>query len=158
VAERLPTPGPSFARERIVRLHAGPTDPGLAVRVAMSRPTETEDGWWLAHCWAYDADGIIDTLALAPRSGPPPVPPLTIMGPVFAGALSGLIAEEDGRRLVRLKLHPATVEDRPWERPCIVQLAVKWDPVRAATLRTNELAGEVVHAFARAIAAAGSPA
>jgi hypothetical protein len=123
----------------------------------MSHPTETEDGWWLAHCWAFDADGIIDTRSIAPRSGPPPAPPLMIIGPAFAGALSGLIAEEDGRRLVRLKLHPAADDDRPWERPCIVQLAIKWDPVRVATMRANELAGEVVQAFARAIEAAGSP-
>ena len=107
MADRLPTPGPSFARERIVRLHAGPADPGVAVRVGMSKPTETEDGWWLAHLWAFDADGIIDTRSVAPRSGPPPVPPLSVIGPTFAGALAGLIAEEDGRRLVRLKLHPA---------------------------------------------------
>jgi len=158
VVKRLPTPGPSFGRERIVRLHAGPTDPGVAVRVGLSHPTETEDGWWLAHCWAFDAEGIIDTLSIAPRSGPPSAPPLTIIGPAFAGALAGLIAEEDGRRLVRLKLHPAADESRPWERPCIVQLAVKWDPVRAATMRPNDLAGEVVQAFARALAAAGSPA
>jgi hypothetical protein len=123
----------------------------------MSQPTETDDGWWLTHLWAYDAEGVIDTLTVAPRAGPPPLPPLMVIGPAFAGALAGLIAEEDGRRLVRLKLHPAADDDRPWERPCIVQLAVKWDPVRAATMRTNELAGEVVQAFARAIEAAGSP-
>ena len=140
-----------------MRLHAGPADPGVAVRVGMSKPTETEDGWWLAHLWAYDADGIIDTRSVAPRSGPPPVPPLSVIGPTFAGALAGLIAEEDGRRLVRLKLHPAGDESRPWERPCIVQLAVRWEPVRAATMRTNELAGEVVRAFARALEVAGSP-
>jgi hypothetical protein len=157
VPERLPTPGPSFARERIVRLHAGPTDPGVAVRVGLSHPTETEDGWWLAHLWAFDGDGVIDTRSIAPRSGPPPMPPLMVIGPIFAGALAGLIAEEDGRRLVRLKLHPAPDDDRPWERPCIVQLAIKWDPVRATTMRTNELAGEVVQAFARALEAAGRP-
>lgn len=157
MASRLPTPGPSFARDRIVRLHSGPADPGTAVRVGMSQPTETDDGWWLTHLWAYDAEGVIDTLTVAPRAGPPPLPPLMVIGPAFAGALAGLIAEEDGRRLVRLKLHPAADDDRPWERPCIVQLAVKWDPVRAATMRTNELAGEVVQAFARAIEAAGSP-
>lgn len=140
-----------------MRLHAGPADPGIAVRVGLSHPTETGDGWWLANCWAFDADGIIDTLTIAPRSGPPPVPPLMVIGPAFAGSLAGLIAEEDGRRLVRLKLHPAIDETRPWERPCIVQLAIKWDPVRAVTMRANELAGEVVQAFARAIAAAGSP-
>ena len=140
-----------------MRLHAGPADPGVAVRVGMSKPTETDDGWWLAHLWAFDDAGIIDTRSVAPNSGPPPVPPLSVIGPTFAGALAGLIAEEDGRRLVRLKLHPAVDESRPWERPCIVQLAVRWEPVRAATMRTNELAGEVVQAFARALEVAGSP-
>ena len=140
-----------------MRLHAGPADPGVVVRVGMSKPTETDDGWWLAHLRAYDSAGIIDIRSVAPRSGPPPAPPLSVIGPTFAGALAGLIAEEDGRRLVRLRLHPAVDETRPWERPCIVQLAVRWEAVRAATMRTNELAGEVVQAFARALEVAGSP-
>ena len=123
----------------------------------MSRPTETDDGWWLAHLWAFDADGVIDTLTIAPRAGPPPTPPLQLIGPSFAGSLAGLIAEEDGRRLVRLRLHPAADETRPWERPCIVQVAIKWEPIRAATMRPNDLAGEVVQAFARALESAGSP-
>lgn len=157
MADRLPPPGPSFARERIVRLHVGPVDPGLPVRIGLGRPTETDDGWWLSHLWAFDDDGVIDTLTVAPRSGPPPVPPLMILGPSFAGSLSGLIAEEDGRRLIRLRLHPAADESRPWERPCIVQVAVRWEPLRAATMRPNELAAEVVTAFATALEAAGHP-
>jgi hypothetical protein len=158
VASRLPTPGPSFARERIVRLHAGPADPGVAVRIGMSRPAETDDGWWMTSLWAFDADGVVDTLAVAPRAGPPPAPPQMVFGPAFAGALAGLIAEEDGRRLVRLKIHPAPDESRPWERPCILQVALRWDPVRAATMRPNELVAEVVGAFARALEAAGRAA
>ncbi|HEY8167525.1 MAG: hypothetical protein ACHQ02_01230 [Candidatus Limnocylindrales bacterium] len=157
MADRTPPPGPSYARERIVRLHAGPSDPGVAVRVGMSHPTETGDGWWLTHLWAFDADGVIDTLTVAPRAGPPASPPLQLIGPSFAGSLAGLIAEEDGRRLVRLRLHPAADETRPWERPCIVQVAIKWEPIRAATMRPNDLAAEVVQAFARALESAGSP-
>jgi hypothetical protein len=111
----------------------------------------------MTHLWVFDDAGIIDTVRIAPRAGPPPAPPLTVMGPVFAGALAGLIAEEEGRQLVRLKLHPAADETLPWERPLIVQLAIRWDPVRAATVRPNELASETLEAFARAIQAAGRP-
>ena len=157
MAARLPVPGPSYVRERAVRLHAGPSDPGDPVQIGMGHPSQTDDGWWLTHLWVFDADGIIDTLRIAPRSGPPPGPPLAVIGPAFAGAMAGFIGEADGRRLVRLKLHPAADESRPWERPLIVQLAVRWDPMRVATMRPNELAGEVVEAFARAVDAAGRP-
>lgn len=157
MAVRLPVPGPSFLRERTIRLHAGPSDPGDPVAIGMGRPSETDDGWWMTHLWAFDDAGIIDTSRVAPRAGPPPAPPLTVMGPVFAGALAGLIGEEHGRQLVRLKLHPAADETLPWERPLIVQLAIRWDPVRAATMRPNALATEALEAFARAIQAAGRP-
>lgn len=154
---RLPAPGPSFLRERKIRLHAGPTDQGDPAWLGMARPSETDDGWWMTHVWAFDEAGIIETRRIAPRAGPPAVPPLMVIGPSFAGALSGLIAEEDGRRLVRLKLHPAADEGRPWDRPLIVQLAIRWDPVRAATMRPNQLANEALDAFAQAIRAAGRP-
>jgi hypothetical protein len=154
---RLPVPGVSFLRERTIRLHAGPADPGEPASMGMGRPSQTEDGWWLTHAWLFDADGIIDTSRIAPRAGPPPAPPLLIMGPVFAGALSGLIAQEGGRQLVRLKLHPAPVEARPWERPLIVQIAIRWDPLTTATMRPNALAAEALEALARAVEAAGRP-
>jgi hypothetical protein len=154
---RLPVPGVSFLRERTIRLHSGPADPGEPVSMGMGRPSQTDDGWWLTHAWLFDADGIIDTSRIAPRAGPPPAPPLLIMGPVFAGALSGLIAQEGGRQLVRLKLHPAPDEARPWERPLIVQIAIRWDPLTTATMRPNALAAEALEAVARAVEAAGRP-
>jgi len=154
---RLPVPDISFLRERTIRLHAGATDPGEPVSLGMSRPSETDDGWWLTHAWLSDPEGIIDTRRIAPRAGPPPTPPLAIMGPVFAGALSGLIAQEGGRQLVRLKLHPAADETRPWERPLIVQIAIRWDPLTTATMRPNALAAEALEALARAVEAAGRP-
>lgn len=157
MAVRLPVPGPSFVRERSIRLHAGPTTQGDPVGIGLGRPSQTDDGWWLTHAWVFDADGIIDTRRIAPPAGPPSAPPLAIMGPVFAGALSGLIAQEGGRQLVRLKLHPAADEARPWERPLIVQLAIRWDPVRAATMRPGDLGAEALDAFARAVEAAGRP-
>lgn len=144
-------------RERTIRLHAGPTHPGDPVAIGMARPSETVDGWWMTHIWAFDAEGIIDTRRIAPRAGPPPAPPLMVMGPVFAGALAGLIAQEEGRQLIRLKLHPAPDETRPWERPLVIQVAIRWEPVRAATMRPNDLAAEALEAFARAIDAAGRP-
>ncbi|MBA2255112.1 MAG: hypothetical protein H0W07_08370, partial [Chloroflexi bacterium] len=89
--------------------------------------------------------------------GPPPTPPLLVLGPAFAGALSGFIAQEDGRQLIRFRLPPAPDERRPWERPLLVWLAVKWDAVRASVMRPNELAREVLRAFKRAIEASASP-
>src|SRR3972149_1680635 len=123
MAVRLPVPGPSFLRERTIRLHAGPSDPGGPVALGIGR------------------------LPTGRRA----------VGPVFAAPLAGLIGEENGRQLVRLKPHPAADETQPWERPLIVQLAIRWDPVRAATMRPNALATEALEAFARAIQAAGRP-
>ena len=154
---RLSVPGISFLRERTLRLHAGPADPGDPVSLGMGRPSLTDDGWWLTHAWLFDDDGVIDAVRIAPRAGPPPAAPLQIMGPVFAGALSGLIAQEGGRQMVRLKLYPAPDETRPWERPLIVQLAIRWDPITTATMRPNDLAAEALGALARAVEAAGRP-
>jgi hypothetical protein len=147
-------PGPSFLLPATVRVHSGAGRPGRAVEVGMAPPTTTDDGWWLGHVWASDADGLVDMIDLAPLAGPPPTPPQAVIGPAFAGALAGLIAEEGGRQLVRLKLYPAPDEAREWERPCLVQVAIKWDPVRAATMPTGELATAVQEAFGRAVMAA----
>jgi hypothetical protein len=147
-------PGPSFLHPTTVRIHGGAGRPGRAIEVGMARPSTTDDGWWLGHVWASDADGLIDMLDVGPLAGPPPAPPQAVIGPAFAGALAGLIAEEGGRQLVRLKLHPAADPARTWERPCLVQIAVKWDPVRAATMPAQELAQAVQDAFGRAVMAA----
>lgn len=120
----------------------------------MAPPSTTDDGWWLGHVWASDGEGLVDMIDLAPVAGPPPAPPQAVIGPAFAGALAGLIAEEGGRQLVRIRLHPARDEARTWERPCLVQVAIKWDPVRAATMPADELATAVLEAFGRAVMAA----
>ena len=124
----------------------------------MSAPSVMDDGWWLSTLWAADDDGVIDALAVAPAAGPPPGPPLQTMGPILAGALAGLLGQADGRQLIRLRMPPAENEARPWERPLILWVAVSWDPVRASTMRPNELARELLRAFGRAVEAAGSPA
>jgi hypothetical protein len=79
------------------------------------------------------------------------------MGPRVAGALSGLIAEEGGRQLIRLRMPPADDESRPWERPLICAVAIRWDPIRAAVMTQNQLARELLRGFAAAVEAVGRP-
>ncbi len=152
---RLPAPGPSYIREEQLPLHGGTS--GRTVQLGMSAPSIMDDGWWLTHLWAADADGVVDALDVAPVAGPPPGPPLLTMGPSLAGALAGLLDQEDGRQLIRLRMPPAEDETRPWVRPLLLMTAVRWDPIRSATMRPNELARELLRAFTRAVDAAGAP-
>jgi hypothetical protein len=125
----------------------------------MTAPSVMDDGWWLTHLWAEDDEGVLDTRTIAPIAGPPPGPPLQAMGPALAGALAGLLDQEGGRQLIRLRMPPAPDESRPWDgRPLVLITAVRWDPVRAATLRPTELARELLRAFVRAVEAVGSAA
>lgn len=153
--ERLSAPGPSYVREEEIRLPGDPNAP--AALLGMTAPSIMDDGWWLTHMWAQDADGVLEATAAAPLAGPPPGPPLMVMGPALAGALAGLLDQEDGRQLIRLRMPPAPDEARPWARPLLLMTAVRWDPVRNATMRPNELARELLRAFARAVEAAGAP-
>lgn len=153
----MPAPGPSFLRPQVVRLRRRPTEPERTIELGMTRPSLTDDGWWLAHVWAAADGWVVAASDIAPLAGPPPAPPQLVLGPVFAGALAGLVAEEDGRQLVRMRLLPAPDETRPWDRPLVLQLAIRWDPVRATTMRPAELATEALRAFGRAVEAAGRP-
>jgi hypothetical protein len=150
MSDRLPVPGPSFTKDEPIatggRIHAG-----------MTSPSETDDGWWLAHLWVADDAGIVSAIELAPIAGPPPGTPIAAMGPRLAGALSGLIAEEDGRQLIRLRMPPAADESRPWERPMLVMLAIRWDPIRASVMTRNQLAHELIVGFASAVEALSRP-
>jgi len=141
-------------REEDVRLPGGPEAP--TVHLGMSAPSIMDDGWWLTHLWAADADGVLDASAVAALAGPPPGAPLDTIGPSLAGALAGFLDQEDGRQLIRLRMPPAPDAARPWARPLLLMTAVRWDPVRSATMRPNELARELLRAFARAVEAAGS--
>ena len=123
----------------------------------MTAPSETDDGWWLAHLWVADAEGIVEAVELAPAAGPPPGAPISALGPRLAGALSGMIDEEDGRQLIRLRMPPPAVEARPWERPMLVMLAIRWDPIRASVMTRNQLAHELIVGFAAATEALGRP-
>jgi len=138
-------------------LHAGKPGGDRRVSLGMTRPSDLSDGWWGAFLWAADASGVIPARDAAPPAGPPATPPLAVIGPAFAGALAGLLAVEDEHQLMRLSLPEAPHPSRPWDRPLLVRLALKWDPVRAATLRPNELALEALEAWSRAVEAAGRP-
>lgn len=144
-------------RDRSLVLHAGKPGGDRRVRLGMTRPAELADGWWGAFLWAADDDGVLSAREVAPLAGPPAEPPLAVIGPAFAGALSGLIAVEANRQCVRLSLPEAPDPARPWDRPLLVRLALKWEPMRAATMRPNELASETMEAWSRAVESAGRP-
>ncbi|HSO30662.1 MAG TPA: hypothetical protein VLS28_12230 [Candidatus Sulfomarinibacteraceae bacterium] len=148
--DRLPSPGPSFLREQELRigdrvLHAG-----------MSRPTTGPDEWWLAVLWVRDDEGIVSFRDVAPAAGPPPEPPLVRLGPAISGGLSGFILEDDGRMAIRLGLiAPPDDADRPWRCPLAIRAGFRWEPARAATIRSNLLATEVLTAFRRGVEGLG---
>jgi hypothetical protein len=124
----------------------------------MSRPSTTDDGWWLALLWIADDDGVVALRDLAPAAGPPADPPLARLGPSLAGSLSGMILEESGRLSIRLAtVVPADDPARPWRVPAAIRAAFKWEPARAATMRENELAETVLAAFRRSIEGLSRP-
>lgn len=147
VTARLPPPGPSYLGER-------PLSPGRPDRrVGMSRPTRTDDAWWLAVLWAADETGVLEFTELGPEAGPPPDPPLARLGPAMAGALSGLIAEEDGRLAIRLApVVPPVDPSRPWRAPAAIRAAIRFEATRALSLGETRLAETVLDAFRRAAA------
>jgi hypothetical protein len=123
------------------------------MRAGMGVPTAMDDGWWIALLWVSDADGIVRCRDVAPAAGPPPEAPVERIGALLAGGLSGFVEEGGGRQAVKVRLPiPGDDDARPWERPLVLQLAVRWDPVRAAGARQTELAEAALTAFARAVA------
>jgi hypothetical protein len=153
VPDRLPSPGPSFLREQ--QLEAGG---GRNLRIGMSQPTTTDDGWWLTLIWVTDDTGVVSFVELAPAGGPRPEPPLVRLGPSLAGALSGLILEDGGRLCIRLAtVVPADDPARPWRVPAAVRAAFRFEPMRAAAMRPNELAETVLSAFRRSAEGLGRP-
>jgi hypothetical protein len=129
----------------------------MRVRLGMLKPSIMEDGWWLTTLWVEDDEGVVEALAVAPLAGPPPGAPLQLIGPALSGALMGLLDQEDGRQLIRLRMAPADDEAQLWMRPLLILVALRWDPVRASTKTENELARELMRAFRNAVDGAGSP-
>jgi hypothetical protein len=146
VPDRLPPPGPSFLRERPVRIG------DRVLQAGMSRPSDAPDGWWLAVLWVTDDAGVASFRDVAPTAGPPPDLPLGRLGPAISGALSGLILEDAGRLQMRLGLiAPPDDPTRPWRTPVAVRAAFRFEPARAATMRPNELAETVLAGFVLAV-------
>jgi hypothetical protein len=144
--DRLPPPGPSYLREQEVRIG------DRVLRAGMSRPMDGPDDWWLAVLWVADDEGVVSFLDVGPAGGPPPEPPLLRMGPSWAGSLSGLIREENGRLAIRLApIVPPEDDSRPWRSPLAVRAAFRWEPALATTMRPNELADQVLAGFRRAV-------
>ncbi len=144
--DRLPPPGPSFLREHEVRVG------DRVYRAGMARPSDAPDGWWLTVLWVADDEGVVSFRDVAPAAGPPADPPLARLGPSLAGALSGLILEDDGRLQLRVAgLLPPDDENRPWRNPLVVRAAFRFEPARAAAMRPNELAETVLAGFRRAV-------
>ena len=155
---KLPAPGPSYIREETVTLRVAGGSPGRKLKAGMSQPSVMDDGWWLTHLWIADDEGIVEAAVVAPAAGPPPGTPVVALGPRVAGALSGLIDQEGGRQLIRLRMPPAADESRSWQRPLLCMLAIRWDPVRASVMTRNELGRELLRGFAAAVEAIGRPA
>ena len=150
MAERLPAPGPSYLREQELRIG------DRVLSVGMGRPSMPTENWWTAILWVAEPPGLVSFVELAPAAGPPPDPPLARLGPALAGGLSGLILEDAGRLQIRLGLViPPEDPERPWRCPAVVRAAFRWEPARAATLRPNALATEVLTAFRRAVEGLG---
>jgi hypothetical protein len=154
---RLPVPGEPFLPEERFTVDS-PRHGVPEVFAGLTRPSTTDDGWWLAVLYARDERGLVEAEEIAPAGGPPAAPPLSVIGPVLAGALSGLLLEEGGRQQLRLALPAPDDEAHPWRRPLVVRMAVRWEPARAATMSQEELAAEALAAFRRALEAAGRPA
>jgi len=158
MASPVAPPGPSFIKEESISLRGAVGEQGRKLTAGMSAPSVMDDGWWLTHVWVTgETGGVVEAIEVAPAAGPPPGAPLTAIGPRVAGALSGLIAEEDGRQLIRLRMPPPADESRPWERPLLCMVAIRWDPVRASVLQKNQLARELLRGFAAAVEAVGRP-
>lgn len=151
MTSRLPPPAASFVREHEVSLG------DRRFRAGMDRPTEIE-GWWLAVLWVADEGGIVACREMAPAAGPPPDPPIARLGPLLSGGLAGFVLEDAGRQQLRLRLPvPPEDPDRPWSGPLVVQLAVRWEPARAAALTPAKLADVTLAAFRRAVEAVHRP-
>ena len=60
VRTRPPVPGPSFLKEEEVALPVPPGQLPVHVLVGMTRPSTTDDGWWLAVLFAHDEAGVVE--------------------------------------------------------------------------------------------------
>ena len=153
--ERLPSPGASYLKMKPLLLEGRP---GAVVQTGMSTPTTMPDGWWVGMMWAEDEAGVVSCREVAPIAGPPPTPPLLRFGELMTNGLGDLLAVEEGRSCLKLRLlGEAPDAGEPWRRPLVLQVAAKWDPMRIATMTAAKVAEAALDAFTRAIEVAHRP-
>jgi hypothetical protein len=116
------------------------------------------EGWWVGLMWAEDEAGVVSCREVAPIAGPPPTPPLQRLGELMTNGLGDLLAVEEGRSCLKLRLlGDLASESEPWRRPLVLQVAAKWDPMRIATMTETKVAEAALDAFTRAIEVAHRP-
>lgn len=118
----------------------------------MSAPQTVADGWWVTLLWCERNGALLTFADLAPDYGTPPGSPLLRLGPGLAGALSGLVLEENGRQQLRLRLGmPPEDDETPWVAPLAVLAGFRFEPARILAMRESELAETVLRAFRDAL-------
>ena len=154
-AERLPLPGTSFIKVRPMIIEGRAQG---EIRAGSTQPSTLEDGWWIALFWVQDAEGVVSCREVAPLAGPPPVTPLERYGVLMTNGLGDLLAVEDGRSCLKLRLVGEAADlSEPWRRPLALQVAAKWDSLRIATMTGSKVAEAALDAFARAVEVANKP-
>jgi hypothetical protein len=117
----------------------------------MSAPKIVE-GWWVTLLWCERNDALLAFTDLAPDYGTPPGSPLLRLGPGLSGTLSGLVLEENGRQMLRLRLgQPPEDDEAPWAAPLAVLAGFRFEPARMLAMRDSELAETVLRAFRDAL-------
>ncbi|MGA1354562.1 MAG: hypothetical protein ACO32I_07305 [Candidatus Limnocylindrus sp.] len=153
--ERLPLPGTSFLKERPIDIE-GRADG--EIRAGSAQPSTMPDGWWIALFWVQDSEGVVSCREVAPLAGPPPISPLERYGVLMTNGLGDLLAVEEGRSCLKLRLvGEPTNSSEPWRRPLALQVAAKWDSLRIATMSGSKVAEAALDAFARAVEVAHRP-
>lgn len=154
-AERLPLPGTSFLKERPIAIEGRAAG---EIRAGATQPTTLPDGWWIALFWVQDNEGVVSCREVAPLAGPPPIAPLERYGVLMTNGLGDLLAVEDGRSCLKVRLvGEAGDPGEPWRRPLALQVAAKWDLLRVATMTESKVAQAALDAFARAVEIAHKP-
>ncbi|MFM8403269.1 MAG: hypothetical protein ACKN98_01835 [Candidatus Limnocylindrus sp.] len=100
-AERLPLPGTSFLKERSIVIEGRAAG---EIRAGATQPSTLPDGWWIALFWVQDGEGVVSCREVAPFAGPPPITPLERYGVLMTNALGDLLAVEDGRSCLKVRL------------------------------------------------------
>ena len=153
--ERLPLPGTSFLKVRPIVIEGRAEG---EIRAGAAQPSTMPDDWWIALFWVQDSDGVVSCREVAPLAGPPPVAPLERYGALMTNGLGALLAVEEGRSCLKLRLVGEVADPgEPWRRPLALQVAAKWDPMRIATMTGSKVAEAALDAFARAVEVAHRP-